>query len=178
MLGAYGNPDKTTLKLDQLAAEGMRFDRAYGSPVCTPTRLSLYAGLYPTRHGYTGVIPVPGGTQRFVDFKSQFPTYAQQLRQTGYLTPVTVLPEEKPPSTTAERTSLYLCAGQAQLNRGPSPKISSPSPIFPHLLRTRRSGNSGRDPHRRHFFRWSVSMRRTVHEKIHRRRLRERSLDF
>ena len=79
MLGAYGNPDKTTLKLDQLAAEGMRFDRAYGSPVCTPTRLSLYAGLYPTRHGYTGVIPVPGGTQRFVDFKSQFPTYAQQL---------------------------------------------------------------------------------------------------
>ena len=41
MLGAYVNPDKTTRKLDQLAPEGMQFDRAYGSPVCTPTRVSL-----------------------------------------------------------------------------------------------------------------------------------------
>ncbi len=107
MLGAYGNPDKTTSKLDQLASEAMRFDRAYGSPVCTPTRVGLYAGLYPTRHGYTGVLPVHRGTQKFVDFKSQFTTYVQQLRQTGYLTPVTVLPEEKPPSTTMERTCHY-----------------------------------------------------------------------
>ena len=89
MLGAYGSPDKTTPNLDQFATEGMRFDRAYGSPVCTPTRVSLYAGLYPTRHGYTGVLPVHRGTDKIVDFAKQFPTYAQQLREAGYLTSVT-----------------------------------------------------------------------------------------
>lgn len=89
MLGAYGSPDKTTPNLDRLAASGMRFDRAYGSPVCTPTRVSLYSGLYPTTHRYTGVLPVHKGTKAFVDFQKTFPTYAQQLRQAGYLTSVT-----------------------------------------------------------------------------------------
>jgi len=57
-LGCYGGLGTRTPNLNRLAKEGMRFDRAYGSPVCTPTRMSIYTGEYPTRHGYTGVLPV------------------------------------------------------------------------------------------------------------------------
>lgn len=89
MLGCYGGLKAETPYLDQLASEGMRFTRAYGSPVCTPTRMSLYTGLYPTHHGYTGVLPVHRGTREAVDFKTRFPTYAQLLRESGYATSTT-----------------------------------------------------------------------------------------
>jgi N-sulfoglucosamine sulfohydrolase len=58
-LGCYGNPACTTPNVDGLAAEGMRFDRAY-SPVglCTPARSSLYTGLYPHKNGATGFGPI------------------------------------------------------------------------------------------------------------------------
>lgn len=42
-------PDTPTL--DRLAAEGVRFTRAYASSVCTPTRGSLLTGLHPHRTG-------------------------------------------------------------------------------------------------------------------------------
>ncbi len=89
MLGCYGGLKAETPYLDQLAREGMRFTRAYGSPVCTPTRMSLYTGLYPTHHGYTGVLPVHKGTREAVDFKTRFSTYAQLLRDAGYATSTT-----------------------------------------------------------------------------------------
>ena len=88
-LGCYGGLGTRTPNLNRLAKEGMRFDRAYGSPVCTPTRMSIYTGEYPTRHGYTGVLPVHTGTDEAVDFSSRFSTYAQQLRKAGYKTSVT-----------------------------------------------------------------------------------------
>lgn len=88
-LGCYGGLEAETPHLDKLAQEGMRFARAYGSPVCTPTRMSLYTGQYPTRHGFTSVLPVHNGTERAVDFRNEFATYAQQLRSQGYLTSVT-----------------------------------------------------------------------------------------
>jgi arylsulfatase A-like enzyme len=38
--------------MNALAAEGMRFNRAYAaSPICTPSRSALYTGLYPFRNG-------------------------------------------------------------------------------------------------------------------------------
>src|SRR6056297_3028083 len=88
-LGCYGGLGTRTPNLNRLAREGMRFIRAYGSPVCTPTRMSLYTGQYPTRHGLTGVLPVHTGTKRAVDFRDEFPSYAQVLREAGYLTAVT-----------------------------------------------------------------------------------------
>lgn len=52
LLGAYGNPDIQTPHLDQLAAEGMRFDRAYAvNGLCSPTRATLMTGLIPSQHG-------------------------------------------------------------------------------------------------------------------------------
>ena len=48
----------STPALDQLAAEGVRFARAYATaPVCSPARASLYTGLHPARLHLTDFIP-------------------------------------------------------------------------------------------------------------------------
>jgi N-sulfoglucosamine sulfohydrolase len=51
-LGCTGNPDVQTPHLDRLATAGTTFTHAYNaSPMCAPTRMSLYTGLHPVRHG-------------------------------------------------------------------------------------------------------------------------------
>lgn len=51
-LGCYGNQDLRTPHIDQLAAEGMLFERAYASnAVCSPTRATFLTGLMPSQHG-------------------------------------------------------------------------------------------------------------------------------
>ena len=53
--GAYGGKDCKTPNIDQLASEGMRFDRAYCSvAMCAPFRQELYSGRTPWR---TGTLP-------------------------------------------------------------------------------------------------------------------------
>lgn len=52
-LGAYRvhpTPSPTPV-LDALVDSGVRFDRAYGSPTCSPTRASILTGRTPSRHG-------------------------------------------------------------------------------------------------------------------------------
>ncbi len=88
-LGCYGGQDYSTPNLNRLATEGLRFTRAYTSPICTPSRMSLYTGTYVSRHQYYDVIPVHKGTKQAVDFRNRWPTYAQVLRQAGYTTSVT-----------------------------------------------------------------------------------------
>ena len=59
-LGSYGQARMRTPRLDQMAAEGMRFTRYYaGGPVCGPSRACLMTG----RHQGSGYIkgnPVQG----------------------------------------------------------------------------------------------------------------------
>ena len=46
------NPAIQTPALDRLAREGIVYDRAYTcNPVCTPARVSVLTGHYPSRHG-------------------------------------------------------------------------------------------------------------------------------
>ncbi|WOO40090.1 sulfatase-like hydrolase/transferase [Rubellicoccus peritrichatus] len=87
-VGAYGALDFSTPNLDAMAEDGMRFLRAYTSPVCTPSRVSLHTGLYTVDHKHTGVLPVHTGTREIVDF-TPMPTFAQLLRENGYQTSVT-----------------------------------------------------------------------------------------
>lgn len=53
-LSCHGNPVLKTPNLDRLAAESVRFDRFYVSPVCAPTRASLLTGRYALRTGVFG----------------------------------------------------------------------------------------------------------------------------
>ena len=54
-LGCEGHPIAMTPHLDQLAAEGVRFGRAYSAtPSCIPARASLYTGLSQTSTGKVG----------------------------------------------------------------------------------------------------------------------------
>lgn len=54
-LACYGTPGLETPRLDRLAAEGVRFTRAYApTGVCVPSRTTLYTGLEPARHGALG----------------------------------------------------------------------------------------------------------------------------
>ncbi|MGE9267848.1 MAG: sulfatase-like hydrolase/transferase [Verrucomicrobiales bacterium] len=88
-LGSYGGVSFETPHLDKLAAESLRFERCYTSPVCTPSRMTLYTGTYVTTHRYDYVLPVHQGTKKKVDFKNTWMTYAQVLREAGYATSVT-----------------------------------------------------------------------------------------
>ncbi|OVE75893.1 N-acetylgalactosamine-6-sulfatase [bacterium E08(2017)] len=87
-LGSYGGLDFSTPNLDQMAADGVRFSRAYASGVCTPSRVSMHTSLYAARHGHRRVLPVHTGSNKIVDFK-KMPTYAQLMRKKGYRTAVT-----------------------------------------------------------------------------------------
>ena len=78
-LGVEGLSAIHTPNLDRIAGEGIHFRRAYTpSPTCTPARVSMLTGQWPSRHGaYTiGVTPDP--------FPS--PTVADLLAAAGYRT--------------------------------------------------------------------------------------------
>lgn len=57
-LGCYGNTFHETPHLNQLAADGAQFKRAYAAcAVCSPTRASIMTGKYPARLQITDWIP-------------------------------------------------------------------------------------------------------------------------
>jgi uncharacterized sulfatase len=78
-LGIKGLQAIRTPHLDRLAREGIHFDRAYcPSPMCTPTRVSLLTGRYPSSHGAYSIgvsLPSISGS-----------TLPAQLGQNGYRT--------------------------------------------------------------------------------------------
>ena len=48
----YGNPQIATPNLDRLGEQGMELECAFNSsPMCAPTRMSLYTGIHPVRNG-------------------------------------------------------------------------------------------------------------------------------
>lgn len=49
-VGCYGGHSYGTPNIDRLAAEGIRFDRAYAMPLCTNTRIQLMTGKYNIRN--------------------------------------------------------------------------------------------------------------------------------
>lgn len=51
-LGCFGSPNIKTPRVDQMAAEGIRFTSFYsGAAICTPSRAALLTGCYPDRVG-------------------------------------------------------------------------------------------------------------------------------
>ena len=89
-LGAFGNPNIRTPRLDAMAAEGQKWTNFYVQPVCSPSRAALLTGRLPVRSGMYGV---PAGTAPKVlrDNAAQgLPvdeiTIADALRPHGYAT--------------------------------------------------------------------------------------------
>ena len=71
--------------LDRLAAEGVRFPRAYTpNNICCPTRASIMTGLLPHNHGVLEVL-YTNVTDLHV-LREDKPHFAQRLRQAGYRT--------------------------------------------------------------------------------------------
>ncbi len=76
--GYYGHPVLKTPNLDEMAANGLRFDRFYaGAPVCSPTRATVLTGRANHRtgvlsHGYA--------------LRPQEKTIASALKSEGYAT--------------------------------------------------------------------------------------------
>jgi arylsulfatase A-like enzyme len=79
--GAYpGAECARTPNLDRLAAEGVRFDRAFAAaPICAPSRSAIMTGCYPTvigtMHMRTKAVPPP-----------QVRLFTEYLREAGYHT--------------------------------------------------------------------------------------------
>lgn len=78
-LGCYGNPDIKTPNADRMAAEGVRFTRAFSSnPVCSPTRATLLSGLIPSQHGVHNYLEAQ------YDTLEEFDTLPEILGRAGY----------------------------------------------------------------------------------------------
>ncbi len=72
--GCYGNGDVETPHIDGLAREGLLFEHSYNSsPMCAPTRMSLYTGIHPVRNG------AHPNHSRVYDHVRSFPHYLEPL---------------------------------------------------------------------------------------------------
>jgi arylsulfatase len=77
-LGCYGHPSIKTPNIDNLAAQGMRFDNAYLTiSSCSPSRCSIISGRYPHNHG---------APELNIDLPPDQPKFPKVLRVAGYYT--------------------------------------------------------------------------------------------
>jgi arylsulfatase len=82
-LACYGGPVPTP-RLDQLAADGIRFENFNAEAQCTPTRSALMTGRMPVRSGTTSV-PAPGTGLSYGLAPWEY-TMAELLSDAGYAT--------------------------------------------------------------------------------------------
>jgi N-sulfoglucosamine sulfohydrolase len=81
-LGCYGDPYARTPNLDRLAADGVRFDRAFVAQAgCSQSRAAYLTGLYPHQNGQIGL-----ATWNFRMYRRETPNVVQSLKAAGYRT--------------------------------------------------------------------------------------------
>ena len=81
VLGCYGRPELKTPNIDRLAAESVKFNKAYTtSPVCTPARSALFTGIYACKSG---------GWSNSMALQANVKTMGQRFRDHGYQTAYT-----------------------------------------------------------------------------------------
>ncbi len=96
-LGCQGSAFFETPRIDELAAEGVRFTQAYSNcPVCSPSRAALMTGQNPGRVGFTGHITAIGRHRYpetgaivppddFMHLRHEFVSLAEAMRDAGYV---------------------------------------------------------------------------------------------
>ncbi len=77
----YHGSEIQTPNLDGLAKQSVRFEQHYVMPTCTPTRVGLMTGRYPSRYGVLS--PAYGKI-----FDDDTVTLAEALRKSGYTTSI------------------------------------------------------------------------------------------
>ena len=87
-LGCYGNTVYQTPHLDRLAAEGARFENAFATPVCTPTRAMILTGLYPNRTGFLERLDSPDDPEKKNRLPVHLKTFGQVFQEAGYKTAI------------------------------------------------------------------------------------------
>ena len=75
--GSYGSTQYETPRLDEIAAVGTRFTRAYSKPVCTPTRVAIMTGKSNVRNYRDGGVLLPSEC-----------TFADLFSEAGYATAI------------------------------------------------------------------------------------------
>ena len=88
-LSCYGHPQIKTPVLDNMAKEGIRLTSFYsGNTVCTPSRMALLTGSYPSRLGWVkGVLGYKISTKQ--GLSPQAVTIAEIFKGKGYTTALT-----------------------------------------------------------------------------------------
>lgn len=81
-IGPYGDNTAPTPRLDALAQEGVVFENVHCTqPTCSPSRSSLFTGLYPHQSGHMGLAK-SGGFR----LKDSLDPFLKQLKEQGYFT--------------------------------------------------------------------------------------------
>ena len=87
-LSCYGSPTMKTPVLDTMAKEGIRLTDFYaGATVCTPSRMALLSGSYPTRIGWEGGV-LGYGMKGYSGLPRAVHTIAEAFKQGGYRTAI------------------------------------------------------------------------------------------
>ena len=86
-LSCYGSEGQKTPNIDRLAAGGVRFENAWATPLCTPTRHVMLTGRYPYRTGWTVHNDVPRWGDPCFDWNREY-CQVRSLRDAGYATAI------------------------------------------------------------------------------------------
>ena len=86
LLGAYGNTEILTPNIDRLAAQGIKYNRAFSvSGVCSPTRATILTGLLPSQTGVHVALPMHVDVDDWSAIE-EFRNLPQTLKDVGYRT--------------------------------------------------------------------------------------------
>jgi arylsulfatase A-like enzyme len=86
-VSCYGAAHRTP-NVDRFAGQGVRFETAWSTPICTPTRIELLTGKYPFQSGWTDHYDVPRWGGKGFDWDREI-TFARLLKEAGYATAIT-----------------------------------------------------------------------------------------
>lgn len=154
-LGCYGEPYVQTPHLDQLAAAGVRFDRAYVPQAgCSQSRAAYLTGLYPHQNGQIGL-----ATWKFRMYDKNTPNLVRSLKQAGYRTgiigklhvnPASAFPFDfhEIPSSNFGRKKLKSYAAEAKkfITQSDKPFFLSVNYPDPHRPFTKQAGGLPKKP--------------------------------
>lgn len=154
-LGCYGEPFVRTPNLDRLAAEGVRFERAYVPQAgCSQSRAAYLTGLYPHQNGQVGL-----ATWKFRMYSEDTPNLVRSLKQAGYhagiigklhVNPASAFPFDfqKIPSSNFARKGLKDYAAEAKrfINQSDQPFFLSVNYPDPHRPFTKKVGGLPKKP--------------------------------